>query len=194
VEGLVADAWWPAARAGELVRYLNEEEYVRLLDDTIPVSAEPGDVIFFKGAPSTSLVLVVEGELEVFEESRGKMVVLGTVPAGSVVGEVGFLDGRPRTRHVRARTTADLRKITREGFLELLNLEPMLFAKLMVAMSELLAARYRTVVEELEPVRALAASLRDITQTRPESVTPTARQTLEALERLAPRGQDDPEL
>jgi CRP-like cAMP-binding protein len=190
----VPDAWWPTARSGELLRYLNEEEYVRLLDDTIPVSAEPGDVIFFKGAPSTSLVIVVEGELEVFEESRGKMVVLGTVPAGSVVGEVGFLDGRPRTRHVRARTTADLRKITREGFLELLNLAPTLFAKLMVAMSELLAARYRSVVEELEPVRALAASLRDVNQNSPQAVTPTSRQTLEALERLAPRAQDDPEL
>jgi CRP-like cAMP-binding protein len=188
------DAWWPTARSGELVRYLNEEEYVRLLDDTIPVSAEPGDVIFFKGAPSSSLVLVVEGELEVFEESRGKMVVLATVPAGSVVGEVGFLDGRPRSRHVRARTTADLRKITREGFLELLNMEPTLFAKLMVAMSEQLANRYRSVVEELEPVRALAASLRDIQQNNPQAATATSRQTLEALERLAPRAQDDPEL
>lgn len=190
----MAEGWWPVARPGELVRYLSEEEYVRLLDDTIPVSAEPGDVIFFKGAPSNSLVVVVEGELEVFEESRGKMVVLGTVPAGSVVGEVGFLDGRPRTRHVRARTTADLRKITREGFLELLNVDPKLFAKLMVAMAELLAARYRTVVEELEPVRALAASLRDVNQNSPQAVSPTARQTLEALERLSPRTQTDPEL
>ena len=190
----MADTWWPSVRSGELVRYLNEEEYVTLLDDTLPISAEPGDVIFFKGAPSNSLVLVVEGELEVFEESRGKMMVLNTIPPGSVVGEVGFLDGRPRTRHVRARTTADLRKITREGFLELLNLEPVLFAKLMVAMSELLAARYRGVVEELEPVRALAASLRDIQAKSPDAVTTTGRQTLEALERLAPRAQDDPEL
>ena len=72
--------WWPAVREGELVRYLDEEEYVRLLDDTIPVSAEPGDVIFFKGAPSTSMVIVVSGELEVFEESKGKVHVLGTLP------------------------------------------------------------------------------------------------------------------
>ena len=81
-----------------------------------------------------------------------------------------------------------------EGFLELLNLEPTLFAKLMVAMSELLAARYRSVVEELEPVRALAASLRDINQNSPQSVTSTGKQTLDALERLLPHAQDDPEL
>jgi CRP/FNR family transcriptional regulator, cyclic AMP receptor protein len=190
----VPDTWWPSSRPGELVRYLDEEEYVRLLDDTIPISAEPGDVIFFKGAPSSSMVIVVEGELEVFEESRGSLFVLGTVPSGSVVGEVGFLDGRPRTRHVRAKTTADLRKITREGFLAMLEQAPVLFAKLMVAMSELLASRYRAVVEELEPVRALAASLRDIQTTTPQNVTSTAKQTLDALERLTPKAHEDPEL
>lgn len=186
--------WWTTLRDGELVRYLTEEEYVRLLDDTIPVSAEPGDVIFFKGAPSTSLVIVVSGELEVFEESKGRMIVLGTVPAGSVVGEVGFLDGRPRTRHVRAKSACELRKITREGFVELLNVAPILFAKMMVALSELLAGRYRMVTEELEPVRALAASLRDIQKADPGALSPGARETLSGLSGLAPRVDGDPEL
>ena len=177
------------------MRYLSEEEYVRLLDDTVPVSAEPGDVIFFKGAPSNSLVIVVEGELEVFEESKGRMLVLGTVPAGSVVGEVGFLDGRPRTRHVRAKTACDLRKITREGFLELLNGDPNLFAKVNVALSELLAARYRAAVEELEPVRALAASLREVRSGGATGPVPNlSPQSLEALQNLGRRRTDDPEL
>jgi CRP/FNR family transcriptional regulator, cyclic AMP receptor protein len=186
--------WWTTLRDGELVRYLTEEEYVRLLDDTIPVSAEPGDVIFFKGAPSTSLVIVVSGELEVFEESKGRMIVLGTVPSGSVVGEVGFLDGRPRTRHVRAKSACELRKITRDGFVELLNVAPILFAKMMVALSELLAGRYRMVTEELEPVRALAASLRDIQKADPNALSPGARETLSGLSGLAPRVDGDPEL
>ncbi|HEX6737083.1 MAG TPA: cyclic nucleotide-binding domain-containing protein [Vicinamibacteria bacterium] len=187
--------WWPILRAGELVRYLSEEEYVKLLDDTVPVSAEPGDVIFFKGAPSNSLVIVVEGELVVFEESKGRMLVLGTVPAGSVVGEVGFLDGRPRTRHVRAKTACDLRKITREGFLELLNSDPTLFAKVNVALTELLAARYRAAVEELEPVRALAASLREVRGGSSTGPIPNlSPQSLEALQHLGQRRADDPEL
>ena len=186
--------WWPASREGEVFRYLNEEEYVRLLDDTLPLSAEPGDVIFFKGAPSTSLVVVIEGELEVFEESKGKMLVIGRVGPGSVVGEVGFLDSRPRTRHVRAKTACELRKISREGFLALLEECPPLFAKIMVAMSELLAGRYRAAVEELEPVRALAASLREADGV-PGSLSPASRAALETLERLAPPAPtEDPEL
>lgn len=190
---MTVGTWWPALRQGELVRYLTEEEYVRLLDDTVPVSAEPGDVIFFKGAPSTSLVIVVEGELEVFEESKGKVHVLGTVPAGSVVGEVGFMDSRPRTRHVRARTACDLRKITREGFQALLGADPMLFAKVMVSLSELLAGRYRSAVEELEPVRALAASLREVRGSA--AATPSlSSQNMDALQNLGARRADDPEL
>jgi CRP-like cAMP-binding protein len=186
-------SWWPALRTGELVRYLSEEEYVRLLDDTVPVSAEPGDVIFFKGAPSSSLVIVVEGELEVFEESKGRMLVLGTVPAGSVVGEVGFLDGRPRTRHVRAKTACDLRKITRESFLELLSGDAVLFAKVVVALSELMAARYRSAMEELEPVRALAASLREVRGSA-GTLPSLSPQSMEALQNLGHRRADDPEL
>lgn len=193
---MAGGTWWPPTREGELFRYLTEEEYVRLLDDTLPVSAEPGDVIFFKGAPSSSLVIVVEGELEVFEESKGKMMVIGRVPTGSVVGEVGFLDGRPRSRHVRAKTACDLRKITREGFLALLTDDPNLFAKIMVAMSELLASRYRAAVEELEPVRALAASLREAEQVDASSLSPASRSALQALEQLIapPSASEDPEL
>lgn len=189
----MAGNWWPLVRQGELVGYLTEEEYVRLLDDTVPIRAEPGDVIFFKGAPSSSLVFVIEGELEVFEESKGRVHVLGTVGAGSVVGEVGFLDGRPRTRHVRARTACDLRKITREGFLAILSDAPNLFAKITIGLSELLAARYRSMVEEMEPVRALAASLREAQAG--DQAPRTSLQAVDILRKLAPgAGSPDPEL
>ena len=47
-------------------------------------------------------MIVEEGEVEAFEEPEGTVAVLGSAGAGSVVGELGFLDGRPRTDHVRA--------------------------------------------------------------------------------------------
>jgi hypothetical protein len=64
----------------------------------------------------------------------------------------------------------------------------------MVALSELLAARYRAVTEELEPVRALAASLRDVQMADPSILSAGARQTLQTLQEIAPRSNDDPEL
>jgi hypothetical protein len=65
---------------------------------------------------------------------------------------------------------------------------------MMVALSELLAGRYRMVTEELEPVRALAASLRDIQKADPGALSPGARETMAGLEANTTRLNGDPEL
>jgi len=140
---------------------LTDDEHARLLAAMEPCTAAAGDLVFQKGSPSRSLLLVDEGQLEVFDESMGEAVVLGEIGPGGVVGEVGFLDGYPRTHHVRARSACRLRRLTREGLLGLVDGDPTLFAKLTLALAELVARRFRSAVEELEPVRAFAASLRE---------------------------------
>jgi CRP-like cAMP-binding protein len=176
--------WWPEVRAGELVSYLDDQEYARLLEASVPVSVEPGDVIFFKGAPSKSLVLVEEGEVEAFEETAGKVLVLGGAGAGSVMGEVGFLDGRPRSNHVRARTACRLRKLTRDTLLGLAAEDAVLFAKVVISLAELLASRYRSVVADLEPVRALVASVRTAADEAAPAPTPMSFEELESSQAI----------
>jgi CRP-like cAMP-binding protein len=147
--------WWPALRAGELIAYLTDDELQRLHAVTVPVLAEPGDVIFYKGAPSKSLIIVEEGEVQAADDDgAGGTTVLGSAGAGSVMGELGFLDGEPRANHVRAATSCRLRKLTRDQLLQLAGEDAVLFGKLVISLAELLAARYRRVVTELEPLRA----------------------------------------
>ena len=148
-------------RSGDLVRYLSEAEHGRLLAAMEPCSLAAGEMALGKGEPSESLLLVEEGELEVIEQSMGESVSLASVGPGGVVGEVGFVDGEPRTHHVRARTACRLRRLGRPRLLELVKDDPALFAKLVVGLAELIAARFRLVVHELEPIRAFAASLQD---------------------------------
>lgn len=155
------ERWWPEARSGDLVAYLTDDEQTRLLAAMEACTADEGDLVFQKGSPSKSLLLVEEGALEVFDEAVGEEVVLARVGPGGVVGEVGFVDGRPRTHNVRARGACRLLRLTREGLLELVKGDPSLFAKLTIALAQLLAGRFRAAVEELEPVRAFAASLRE---------------------------------
>ncbi|MGH9887725.1 MAG: cyclic nucleotide-binding domain-containing protein, partial [bacterium] len=93
----MSGGWWPEMRAGDLVTYLDEHEYRRLIDATEEARVDAGTLVLHKGSPSRSLILVEEGEIEIVEESMGDMVVLDRIGAGSVVGEVGFLDGLPRT-------------------------------------------------------------------------------------------------
>jgi CRP-like cAMP-binding protein len=191
-------AWWAAVRAGELTAYLTDEENEKLALTVLPVSVEPGDVIFYKGAPSKSLIIVEEGEVEAFEEASGKLLVLGSAGAGSVMGEVGFLDGLPRSNHVRAKTACRLSKLTRDGLLALAAEDPMLFAKLVICLAELLASRYRGVVAELEPVRALVASVRNAASDRPVTALDLdageQSQALEVLKAVALQAKDLAEL
>jgi CRP/FNR family cyclic AMP-dependent transcriptional regulator len=155
------ESWWPALRLGDLVGTLTDDEHARLLGAMEPCTAESQDLIFQKGSPSRSLLLVEEGQIEVFDEVMGQAVVLASVGPGGIVGEVGFVDGRPRTHHVRAQGACRLRRLTREGLLDLVKGDPVLFAKLTIALAQLLAQRFRSAMDELEPVRAFAASLRE---------------------------------
>jgi CRP-like cAMP-binding protein len=157
----VAAVWWPEARTGELVTYLDDQELARLIAVTEVAEAGAGDFLLHKGSPSRSLLLVEDGQIEIIDETLGETIVLGRVGPGGVVGEVGFLDGQPRTHHVRAGTACRVRRLTREGLLALAQADPQLFAKVSIALAGLVARRFRNALEELDPLRAFAASLGD---------------------------------
>ena len=178
-------SWWPVARRGDLVSYLTDDEHARLLRAMEPCTAAEGDVVFQKGSPSRSLLLVEEGLLEVFDQAMGEDVVLAAIGPGEVVGEVGFIDGQARTHDVRARGDCRLRRLTRERLLDLVKDDPQLFAKLTIALARLVAQRFRAAVDELEPVRAFAASLRE-----PEDLSGPATVGFDEID--APLPQADP--
>jgi CRP-like cAMP-binding protein len=164
-------AWWPRTQSGDLVTYLTEHEERRLLALMEPCTARAGDVILHKGSPSRSMLLVEAGEVEVLDDGVGKALVLGRVGPGGVVGEVGFIDGQARTHHVRAVTDCRLRRFAREGLLRLAQGDGDLFAKLTIALAQVVARRYRAAMAELEPVRSFAASLREPLSSEPGGET-----------------------
>lgn len=155
------EEWWPALREGDLVAYLTGEEHARLLAVTELCAAPAGELIFEKGSRSASLLLIEEGAVEVFDRSMGQEVTLAIVGPGGVVGEVGFVDGQARTHNVRTREACRMRRLTRAALLGLVSSDPVLFAKLALSLSRLLAHRLRAAVEELEPVRAFSATLHE---------------------------------
>jgi CRP-like cAMP-binding protein len=169
--------WWPEARKGELVAYLDDAELARLLEVTEVAEAGAGDFLLHKGSPSRSILLVEDGEIEIIDESLGDTVVLGQVGPGGVVGEVGFVDGQPRTHHVRAGTACRVRRLTRDALLGLAGSDPRLFAKVSLALAELMARRFRAALAELDPVRAFAASLGAPDETAVDTAAATVADT-----------------
>lgn len=86
---------------------------------------EPGAELFAAGDPSEAAYAVLAGELEVLSTAAdGQEVWLAALGPGAIAGEMGVLDGGPRSAHIRAVRRSRLWRIGRETVLETLKAEP----------------------------------------------------------------------
>jgi CRP/FNR family cyclic AMP-dependent transcriptional regulator len=111
---------------------------------------DPGAVLFRQGDPSDDVILIQSGSADVLREAGDEAIVLGTVHAGEFVGEMGVLEGRPRSATVRAAESVEAEMIERQAFLDRVSTEPELAKKLLLRMS----ARLRDVEDTLAQLYA----------------------------------------
>lgn len=68
-----------------------------------------GDTLCNKGDPSNGLFVLMRGQLQVYEVSRdGQEVGLNLLKGPTVFGELGVIDGSPRSADIMALTPADV--------------------------------------------------------------------------------------
>jgi hypothetical protein len=97
---------------------------------------DPDEILFRQGDPSDFAILIRSGSADVLRDAGDDAIVLGAVQAGEFVGEMGVLDGRPRSATVRAASSVEAELIERQVFLDRVSSEPELARKLLVRMSE----------------------------------------------------------
>ncbi len=102
-------------------------------------SFAPESTVIAAGAPDRSLLIVLEGELEVV---RGGRVVDRLVP-GDLVGELAFVDGQSRSGSVRALSHAKALRIRPEDVARLAEREPGMALEFVWEIARILAARLR---------------------------------------------------
>jgi CRP/FNR family cyclic AMP-dependent transcriptional regulator len=101
------------------------------------------------GELDRSLLIVLEGDLETIAERRGRQRRLSPAPAGSVVGELGFLDGRPRSATVVAVTDGELLRMSAASFETLAAANPRLGRMILFDLARILAFRLRALTDAL---------------------------------------------
>lgn len=109
------------------------------------VSLAPGDMLLAREEAGSELFFLAEGELEVAKPQRESQTLTPTVTivAGSVVGEIAFFDGGPRSASVWASTPSRVFRMTRAGFEAFRDAHPRHAADLAVAIARILAGRLR---------------------------------------------------
>ena len=131
---------------------LSDGDIGLLLDNTHSRKYVADEVIFFKGDPTTGMMAVVSGRVQIRIVSEdGKQLVLNTMGEGEMLGEIGVLDGGERTADAVAVEPTELLTIGRRAFLDLINRNPDFAMTLM----EILCSRIRATSEQAEDLALL---------------------------------------
>ena len=91
------------------------------------------------------LVLVLEGQVRAVSSSTipDGEVVISVVGPGSLLGEMGVIDGGPRSASCTALTDVKVGVLSRDSLMALLDSHPQVAARMMLGISAVLAGRLR---------------------------------------------------
>lgn len=131
----------------------------RLAAAATEIVAEPGAVLVREGDPADALYVLVDGKLDVAAHGprgvRDRHIRFMTAPC--YVGEIGLLEGIPRTATVTASTASRLWRIDGDTFLDALTSTPLSAAFVSSMDARLKRTRTRRTVTIPEPRQATEA-------------------------------------
>ena len=127
---------------GVLCRGLTHEQSDQIVTAMVRVNAEPGTVVLREGGRGQGLLVLLEGSAEIVKQdaARGD-VVISTVDAPTVVGEMSLITERPNSATVRARTACHFQLLTRSQFDRLLTSESLAAYKVVATLADVIAKR-----------------------------------------------------
>tara|TARA_R110000850_G_scaffold66894_1_gene148440 strand:- start:1652 stop:2119 length:468 start_codon:yes stop_codon:yes gene_type:complete len=117
------------------------------------LSLTDGDALIEEGQNQDSLFLVIMGTFHVQTEATGRPVLLGTLKAGSTVGEVNIFDPGNASASVVCKSIGEVWKIDRLRLEQYLEAHPRTAAKLLVNVSTQLSKRLRKTNEKVAMAR-----------------------------------------
>lgn len=97
---------------------------------------ERGEIVFREGGLSDIVFRVISGEVEIVKELRGRDIALGRVGPGEYFGEMGVIEGRPRSATVKAVSNLEVETIERDDFLRRVSEDADTAFELMQRLSE----------------------------------------------------------
>ena len=90
----------------------------------VPRRIKKGELLFNEGDVSKSMYFVQAGTLRLFKKKGSSSIELGLIHKGEVIGEMGFLDGGPRSASAEAMHDLELVEITNANLVEQMKILP----------------------------------------------------------------------
>jgi CRP-like cAMP-binding protein len=136
-------------------------QIVRLM---MPRRISAGTVLMQEGVTTTGyMAMVLQGEATVENDvrSRDESMVLTVLGTGGLFGELGVLDGKPRSATITASTDMDIAVLDRPALSRLIDTVPHVACALMGAVMVLMAERLRATNAKVKALTAANWTLQD---------------------------------
>lgn len=104
-----------------------------------------GELLFAEGDPSGDVMRVIDGTVDIVRALGDETIVLGTVNAGEYLGEMGVIEGQPRSASARAATDIEVEVLPADSFFDRVSNDPQTAGMLIRRLS----ARLRDVSDRL---------------------------------------------
>jgi CRP/FNR family cyclic AMP-dependent transcriptional regulator len=114
-------------------------------------------MVLLEGQTGDSVFLIVEGRAKIYcTDGQGREMVIGYKGAGEMLGEMGFIDGSPRSATVETVTPCTLLWTNREAFLQCCKMAPCMYENLL----KIITTQLRLTNARMQTLLASGASCR----------------------------------
>ena len=139
-----------SVRETQLGRGLGQNELQILQEALIELPVQRGTPIFSTGDAADGLYVVIAGSVSVYLRGESGRKRVASLAPGVVFGEMGLLDGLPRSADLAADQDSVVLKLTRTHFEEIRRSHPGIAATVLFNLSSEMATRLRYVNMELQ--------------------------------------------
>jgi CRP-like cAMP-binding protein len=116
---------------------LEAQELDHVLRFTVEKRYAAGEVIFCKGDPGSSLMVIVGGQIKISVSAPdGKEAVLAVLEAGDILGEMAILENKPRSADAVVLAPCEVLILHQRDFIPFLERNPQVAIRLLGLLSE----------------------------------------------------------
>lgn len=119
------------------------------------VAFEPGKQLCRQGDPADAAYLIVDGRANVIVETPGGPVIVATLGANEIVGEIAILTNVPRTATVCAKDRLVTLRIAKEPFMRMVREFPNMAVSIMQELAHRLEATNNQLSAAVAEIRRL---------------------------------------
>ncbi|HUL41951.1 MAG TPA: cyclic nucleotide-binding domain-containing protein [Burkholderiales bacterium] len=129
---------------------LNREDVGKLASFMQVYRARPGEIIIQEGDPGDYMLLLIQGQVDIFKKGRrGDELHMTLVLPGMTIGEMSMIDGEPRFATCVAKEPSIFAVLTRDNMVKIVLDQPKLGAKILIKLVTLLSQRLRQTSQKL---------------------------------------------